>query len=285
MLGDMPDILGIAEASMRNSMQQLDAISRNVANINTQGYKRELYLNRGFQSHFADAANPGGNLAANLGGNLAANTGANPSGNFAANSGTNSSGNLAANFSNDLTANTDAAPARFEAHDFSGGALKFTGSALNMAIEGKGFFQLQTAQGTLLTRDGQFQIDRRGQLVAADGTPVAMKGNVSLDNSDFKVASDGTLSAGEQRTQLDIVYADPASLQLAGPGRYRASATTTPAAGDFQVRQGYLENSNVDSLTETTDMMGVVRHVEATQQLMRAYDEIIDNAVSTLGQF
>jgi flagellar basal-body rod protein FlgF len=122
-------------------------------------------------------------------------------------------------------------------------------------------------------------------LVAADGALVAMKGNVSLDNSDFKVAIDGTLSAGEQRTQLDIVDADPAALQLAGPGRYRASATTVPSAGAVQVRQGYLENSNVDTLTEMTGMMGVVRHVEATQQLMRAYDEIIDNAVSTLGQF
>jgi flagellar basal body rod protein FlgG len=234
----MPDILGIAEASMRSGMQQLDAVSRNVANLNTQSYKREVYLNRGFQNYFVDP-------------------------------------------SADPTANQTPT----NAHDFSAGALKYTGSALNMAIEGKGYFQLQTAQGVVLTRDGQFQINQNGQLVAADGAPVVTKGAFSLENTDFKARSDGTLVAGDQQMQLDLVDADPNSLQLVGPGRYQSNTTTPIAPGAFQLRQGYIEGSNVDSLTEMVDMMSVVRHVEASQQLMRAYDEIIDNAVSTLGQF
>lgn len=239
----MSDVLGIAEVSMRNGMQQLDAISRNVANLNTQGYKREIHLNRGFQSYLPKTiTDPSVQIVA------------------------------------------PQAPA-INSNDFSAGPLKYTGSPLNIAIEGKGFFQLQTPQGVLLTRDGQFQINQRGQLVAADGSPVLTKGVFSLENAEFKVLGDGTLVAGDQQTQLDLVDADSGSLQIAGPGRYRSNTVAAPVSGTFQVRQGYLEGSNVDSLTEMVDMMGIVRHVESTQQLMRAYDEILDNAVSTLGQF
>jgi flagellar basal-body rod protein FlgF len=235
---------------MRNSMQQLDAISRNVANLNTQGYKREVYVNRGFQNYFN---------ASTIVSNVASPVAESPT--------------------------QPSAQTPVSSHDFSAGALKFTGSPLNMAIQGKGYFQLQSAQGVLLTRDGQFQINQRGQLVSADGMPVLTKGAVSLDSTDFEISSDGTLVVGDQQMQLDLIDADPASLQLVGPGRYQSNITTPLAAGEFQLRQGYLEGSNVDSLTEMVDMMGVVRRVESSQQLMRAYDEIIDNAVSTLGQF
>lgn len=233
----MPDILGIAEASMRNSMQQLDAVSRNVANVNTQGYKREVYLDRGFQSYLPPSST-------------------NP---------------------------TESQPAAN--HDFSAGPLKYTGSPLSLAIEGKGYFQLQTAQGVVLTRDGQFQINQNGQLVSADGALVLMKGAASFDNAEIKALADGTLISGEQRAQLDLVDADPTSLQLVGPGRYRANSVNAVVPGAIQLRQGYIEGSNVDSLTEMVDMMSLVRRVEASQQLMRAYDEITDSAVSTLGQF
>jgi flagellar basal-body rod protein FlgG len=253
---------------MRNSMQQLDAISRNVANVNTQGYKREIYLNRGFQDYLNTSAT---HSASNISG-----AGATTNAAFAATA--------------DSQSVDTAVTPRQEAHDFSAGSLKRTGSPLHMAIEGKGYFQLQTPQGIVLTRDGQFKIDARGQLTAADGAAVLMKGGISLDsaaldNTEFKVLADGTLSAGEQQAQFDLVDAPADALQLVGPGRYSANTTTALAPGSYQLRQGYIENSNVDTLTEMTGMMSTVRHIEASQQLMRAYDEIIDNAISTLGQF
>lgn len=233
----MPDILAIAEASMRNQLQQLDSISRNVANINMQSYKREIHLNRSFDTH--------------------------------------------------LTAATEAAlPNDGPAIDFSAGPLRRTGAALNMAIEGNGYFQLQTAQGPVLTRDGQFQLDRNGQLVALDGSPVMLQGNVALANDNFKVLGDGTVIAGDQtQGRLDVVDAAPESLQLVAPGRYRSNAIAPPSPGSFNVRQGFLEGSNVDYLKETVGMMGLMRNVQSTQQLIRAYDEVMDSAVSTLGQF
>lgn len=262
-------------------MQQLDAISRNVANVNTQGYKREIYLNRGFQSYLdtSQALVPGAMPA--IGAlPVAADAYSSPDARIHEDIGADADGRQPLPHAQDPT----------QAHDFSSGTLKFTGSALSLAIEGKGYFQLQTPHGIVLTRDGQFKVDPRGQLVAADGSPLLIRGGISLDqsaagNAELKVLADGTLSLGEQRAQIDLVDAEPSALQPAGPSRYRAAVTSELKAGTFQVRQGFSEGSNVDTLTEMVDMMSVVRHVEAQQQVIRAYDEVIDNAVSTLGQF
>lgn len=264
----MPDIIGIAEASMRSGMLQLDTVSRNVANANTQGYKREIHLNRGFESHFPAPING----ASALGDAIA-------------------DGQIA-NLNNTYPTSSDpsAQGTRAEAYDFSAGALKYTGSPLNIAIEGHGYFQVQTPQGIALTRDGQFKIDQRGRLVAADGAPVLMKGSLLLDestlsNAELKVLPDGTLRIGDQEAQLDIVDADPAVLQPVGANRYRANATFELPPHTSHLRQGFIEGSNVDTLSEMVEMMGALRHVESSQQVIRAYDGIIESAVSTLGQF
>jgi flagellar basal-body rod protein FlgF len=107
-----------------------------------------------------------------------------------------------------------------------------------------------------------------------------------LDGANFVVRNDGQLQiAGATVAQLELVDAAPESLQVVSAGHYRSDAAAALVDGELHVRQGYLEKSNVDPLTEMVDMMGVVRHVEASQQLIRAYDEILDNAISTLGQY
>jgi len=235
----MPDILGIAEAGIRNGLHQLDAISNNMANVNTQGYKREVYLNRGFQQYLPSQVETG-----------------------------------------------DRATLPTSARDFTPGPLKYTGSSLNVALEGKGFFQLQSPQGLVLTRDGQFQIDQRGQLVSAQGWPVLLKGAINFDDPNFKLLQDGTVTVGgEKRSQLDLVDADPAALEVIGPGLFRSTGAAPVAAESANVRQGFLEGSNVDSLSEMVKLIGVSRSVEASQQMIRAYDEVLDSAITNLGQF
>jgi flagellar basal-body rod protein FlgG len=236
----MPNILNIAESGMRRSLQQLDAISNNMANINTQGYKREVYLNRGFQSFM-----PAGTATMQQPGEASRIT-----------------------------------------HDYSPAPLKFTGSSLDVAIEGDGYFQLQTPQGVLLTRNGQFQIDQQGQLVSAQGWPVVMRGNMTFDRTNFKISGDGTIVlSGQNQAQLDIVTTDPKLLDMVGPGLFKPSEATSPTTKPSYIRQGYLETSNVNSLNEMVNLMTVTRHIESSQQLIRAYDEVIDNAISTLGQY
>lgn len=235
----MPDILGIAEAGIRNGLHQLDAISNNMANVNTQGYKREVYLNRSFQQYLPSQVEAG-----------------------------------------------DRTKLPTSARDFTPGPLKYTGSTLNVALEGKGFFQLQSPQGLVLTRDGQFQIDQRGQLVSAQGWPVALKGANTFDDPNFKLLADGTVMVGgEKRSQLDLVDADPATLEVIGPGLFRSTGAAPVASESAAVRQGFLEGSNVDSLSEMVKLIGVSRSVEASQQMIRAYDEVLDSAITNLGQF
>ena len=236
----MPDILNIAETGMRNSLRQLESISNNMANMNTQGYKREVYLNRGFQSFM-------------------------PMG---------------------ITDNSQTEGTSRTSRDYSSAPLKFTGSPLNLAIEGDGYFQLQTPQGVLLTRNGQFQIDQHGQLVSAQGWPVMMKGNMTFDRADFKVKGDGTIAlSGQNQAQLDIVAADAKSLEMAGPGIFKSNGSTSAVEKPSYIRQGYLESSNVNSLDEMVKLMNVTRHLESSQQLIRAYDEVLDSAITTLGEF
>jgi len=252
----MPDILGIAEAGMRVCMRELEAVSRNVANADTLGYKREIYLNRGFQAYLPE---------------------------------TGGTDQAAAPVAASDDAGAAAALAQFGAqsqalHDDSPGALKYTGAPLNFAIEGRGYFQLQTPQGVALTRDGQFRLDDQGQLVSAEGWPVALRGDLILDRNELTLRPDGTLVAGDATARFDLVDVAAGSLQMLGAGRYRALAAPTPVE-DARLRQGFVEASNVDSLSEMVRVLGVVRQMESSQQVMRAYDEIIDNAISSLGQF
>lgn len=228
----MPDIVAIAEAGLRNSLQQLETVSRNVANANTQAYKREIHLQRGFESHFAAAEASAPNAV-----------------------------------------------------DFSAGPLQRTGAPLDFAIEGEGFFQLHTPAGPVLTRDGRFRLDRDGQLVAPDGAPVAVEGNAAL-NGDLELLADGSLRGADgEQVRIEVISAAPSQLVPAGPGRFRAEHETPAEPGHYRLRQGYIEGANTDHLREMVDLMGAVRGAQSAQQLLRAYDEAIGSAVSTLGQF
>jgi flagellar basal-body rod protein FlgF len=240
----MPDILGIAEAGMRSSLRQLDAISNNMANVNTQGYKREIAVQRAFAQHLL---------------------GAEP---------------------NAPVLSAEAESPVGGQRDFAAGPLKYTGSGLSAALEGRGFFQVQSPQGVLLTRNGQFRIDDRGQLVNAQGWPVLLQGATTFDDGDFTLRRDGSVVvAGEVRTRLDVVDAEPEQLETVAPDLFRSAATAPLADGDIHIRQGYLEGSNVDALTEMVKLMGVTRHIEASQQVLRAYDEVLESAITNLGQF
>lgn len=227
----MPDIVAIAEAGLRNSLQQLEAVSRNVANSNTQAYKREIFLQRSFEQQLAAAG---------------------------------------------------AAPV---AIDFSAGPLQRSHAPLDFAIEGEGFFQLQTPDGPVLTRNGRFRLDRDGQLVAPDGAPVAVAGNAAL-NGEPTLAADGSLrSADGGEVQLQVFTAAPDQLAPVGAGRFRAEHAAPAEAGSYRLRQGYIEGANVDPLQEMLKLMGAVRGAQSAQQVLRAYDDAIGAAVSTLGQF
>lgn len=174
---------------------------------------------------------------------------------------------------------------RGDARDWSHGPLRRTGSPLHFAIEGDGWFQLQSPQGTLLTRDGSFQLDGQGRLVSLQGWPVTLDSDARFTTLP-SLKANGELWVGSERAaQLVLANADPTTLQVAGPNLFRSSSATGLDGTSAVVRQGFLESSNVSSLTEMVDLMQTMRQAEATQRAAHAYDEALEMAISTLGEF
>lgn len=174
--------------------------------------------------------------------------------------------------------------------DFSQGGLKETGGPLSMAIQGQGFFKVMTAQGERYTRDGRFQLDAQGRVVTADGDPVQGDGgDIVLDPTKGppKVAADGTVSQQNQTVgKISVVtFSSLAALTKQGDGLYSndSNLQAQPAAG-AQVRQGMLESSNVEAITQITRLIQVSRAYENVANMMDQTSQLSSTAVDRLGK-
>jgi flagellar basal-body rod protein FlgG len=182
-----------------------------------------------------------------------------------------------------------ATPARRSvATDMRPGTLRSTGEPLNLALEGSGFFALQSQSGTLLTRRGDFHVSAQGILTTSSGEAVlGNNGRIQVGTEIPTIDTDGTVRVGaDVIDQLNIVQvADPASLQDLGNGLYLSTQdTAAPSDGFASVRQGFLETSNVAPVGEMVQMMETLRHFEASQRFVTGYDDMLEKAISELGK-
>jgi flagellar basal-body rod protein FlgF len=138
--------------------------------------------------------------------------------------------------------------------NFGQGALAQTGSSLDMAIEGDGFFKVTTAAGERYTRDGRFSLDSQGRLVTKQGQPVQGEGGdiiVDTTKGQIMVAHDGTISQGTDRLgKIAVVsFSDNAVLSKDGDGLYsNKSNLGAGPAQDVIVHQSMIEGSNVQPI-------------------------------------
>ena len=169
--------------------------------------------------------------------------------------------------------------------DHRAGSLRVTGGPLDVAIDGEGFFELQTAQGPVYTRQGNFQVDMRGRMVSAEGIPVA--GDITLTSGQPRIDSQGRVWDDDKMAgQLRVVgFERPHALQKAGNGLFLAPDGAAAQPLESRVRQGHLENSNVVTVGEMVAVIETMRHFEANQKLIQGYDEMLDRAIRTLGEF
>ncbi|MDQ0016092.1 flagellar basal-body rod protein FlgG [Variovorax boronicumulans] len=255
----MTDVLAISLQSMQQDMARLERISMNMANATTPGYKREvassLPMNTGT---FADAMRSVGAARGDVSGSTAA-------------AGT-------------LLIQTDARP----------GTLKSTGQNLDVALTMPGFFEISTEAGLAYTRQGSWQLDARGRLVTAQGNPVmGQGGEIVLTRPNPVIDAAGQVfeskpGGGAEATpvaQLKVVQFDNAKdFRRVGDGLLSTEqAPTQLADGDVQLRQGFLENSNVSSMQEMVQLIQSMRHFESMQRVALGYDEMIGGAVRKLG--
>lgn len=170
---------------------------------------------------------------------------------------------------------------------FEQGALSQTGGAFDFAIEGDGFFVIETPVGERLTRAGAFSPNAEGDLVTYDGFRVLDSGGspvfIPAGIGEVAVSSDGTLSAGGNPLgQLGVVTPNEPLKMIREDGvMFRADAGYEPAS-DARVLQGFVEGANVNPLQQVARMIEVQRAYEMGQNFLQAEDERIRAAVKTL---
>lgn len=177
------------------------------------------------------------------------------------------------------------------ARDFGQGGMNKTGASLDMAIEGEGFFQIQSPTGPRFTRDGRFTTDPTGRLVTQNGLPVLDEsgGEILIDpeKGQVEIGADGTMSQGDERVGKVGMYAfaNQGALEKAGDNTFRNSSNLQPEpAATAKLRQGYLETSNVKAILEITRMVEVSRAYESTAKMIDAEADLSRRAVERLGR-
>lgn len=175
--------------------------------------------------------------------------------------------------------------------DFGQGSLKQTSRALDFAIEGTdAFFQIENGNAEAYTRDGAFTINAEGLLTTQQGLPVLGDGGpIFLDaqRGPATVAQDGTITQeGEPVGRLRVVrFENLAVLSKAGNGLYVNASNQQPvAANDVQIRQGMLEGSNVNTLSEITNLIEINRAYERISKMIDNQQDLSRRSVERLGR-
>jgi flagellar basal-body rod protein FlgF len=172
--------------------------------------------------------------------------------------------------------------------DFSQGFMRQTGNALDVAIEGDGFFEVLTPDGIRLTRAGNFSLDSEGKVVTKDGYAVLRDDGAGGDptarvlkttGGSVSISATGQVVSGNDEIgKLSILsVANKDSLQKTGNGLFAFKDNMTPelsVATEAKIQQGFLEGSNVNSIREMTDMITATRTFESAQKAIQAYDEM-----------
>ncbi|MEC5258052.1 flagellar basal body rod protein FlgG [Bacillus amyloliquefaciens] len=246
-------------SGMKNFQTKLDVIGNNIANVNTVGFKKSHVT---FKDMISQTVAGGSNV-------------------------TNSKqiGLGAATSSIDVVHST--------------GAPQVTQNKSDLAIDGDGYFQINTGSGIVYTRAGNFGKDNKGNLVTTDGYYLEKIGggkiNIPTDAKDYSIGADGTVTytdAGDavhNAGQIGLVtFPNSSGLEKIGGNLYReslssgaASAVTTPGEnGTGKLLAGYLEMSNVDLTDEFTEMIVAQRGFQSNSKIITTSDEILQELVN-----
>ncbi|MCA3629924.1 MAG: flagellar basal-body rod protein FlgF [Methylobacterium sp.] len=244
----MENVLLIALSRQTALRREMDIIANNVANANTNGFKRRISQSREFQMPVASADT----------------------------------------FRRGEDRRVSFVIDRGTPLDLSGGTLEPTNNPLDVAISGEGFFVVQTPQGERYTRNGAMMLNANGELVNSDGFPLlGEQGNFqfSQNDSQISIAGDGTVATSNgSRGRLRVVrFPNPQALENVGANLFSTSqqAETVTQA---RVQAGFVERSNVKPVLEISRMIEVNRAYQSVASLMSRTDETRRSAIQKLGE-
>jgi len=179
--------------------------------------------------------------------------------------------------------------------NFEQGPIKQTQIKTDIALVGRGFLQVQDQQGnTFYTRDGELKLLPTGQLVTKEGYTTGLQLNDLNQLEALVISKNGTASqAGAGAGQLQLVaFNDPNKLTRISGAYFRADDPNDPGTpvgnltpadeGYTKIEHGFLEQSNSSSLSEMTNLIRSLRHFEANQQVIRAHDQRLGQAIQAL---
>jgi flagellar basal-body rod protein FlgF len=177
---------------------------------------------------------------------------------------------------------------RAHAADLTQGPLTKTGAPLDLAIEGQGWFAVRQGEEVLLTRAGSFLRDGEGRLVTQSGHPVLDEGGAPVelpeDASRITIASDGTVTADDLPvSKIGVLLAQPRSLERAGDNMWRNNGPTRFVEAP-NIRQGFLETSNVNAVEEVARLIESQRLYEAGAALQTDEHERLQGLIEALGR-
>ncbi len=233
--------------------RQLDVVANNIANMNTNGYKADRSL---FQEYLSSNAHED---------------------NFAGN-------DRRVSFVQD----------RATYRDYSQGPTEQTKNPLDVAIDGSGFLVVQTPAGERYTRDGNLQINNQGQLVTADGYQVlGNAGPITFQQTDHDVAiaADGNITVLEGTSTIDSVrgrlrlvsFPEAQRLLKEGANLYAPGEGAAPVNDTkSMLRQGFIEKSNVNSVTEMSRMLEITRTYTQIATLLQQQSDLHKSAIEKL---
>ncbi len=233
--------------------RQIDVVANNVANANTTGFKADKSV---FQEFLGSSARDG---------------------NFG-------------NRDSRVSYVQDSATFR----DFSQGPSEQTKNPLDIAIDGNAFFVVQTAGGDRYTRDGGLQINARGQLVSVAGNPVlGTSGPIVFQpgDRDITIAGDGGITVREGNSRTDSVRGKLRLVNFTQPQKLQKDGSNLFAAGDAgaalpsttsTVKQGFIEKSNVNSVTEMSRMIEVTRAYTQISAMLQQQGDLRKSALDKL---
>ena len=248
-------------ASGMNAQQnRLDAISNNLANVDTAGYKRDVTVSKSFSELLIRRCDADGVYTTVFG-------------------------------------SADAAPVvgklglgvetNENYTDFEQGSFRLTDANTDFALGGKGFFAVMTPYGERYTRNGNFFVGKEGILETKDGYPVlGENGIIHVEDDQFKVNEDGMIYNLADNSVIDrfrtVRFDNERYLQKMGSSLYASNDITGEpviAEGDDRPRflQGYMETSNVNVVNEMVQMIEVNRAYEANQKSIQSQDTMLSN--------
>jgi flagellar basal-body rod protein FlgF len=170
------------------------------------------------------------------------------------------------------------------------GTLTRTGNSLDVAIQGDGYFTVQTPLGPRYTRNGRWQLDPQGRLVTPQGYALLGDGSQPVEipqgATDLSIGRDGTVttSLGNAGRVGVVAFDKEQELRPAANGLYVTDATPGPVPADTAVVQGMIEESNVQPIVEVTRMMSLSRSFNFAKEMLDGESDRSKSAIEKLGR-